>query len=142
MPQTICRKGTFFLVRPRPSTGVLCKSNANPDIVAADFGNNLAYASQLAIFASIIYEIYHPDRVAVRFTLQDSVGDVMSPCKSPDVHGKLAILNGWKNTFDQITGTIFGSALQICSGSNRSETHHFASIDWAAAGGVSKRLIS
>lgn len=72
-------------------------------IVAADFGNYLAYAPQLAIFESIICQQYHPDGVAI--TLQGSM-DATSPCKSPDVQGELAILNGWKDTFDQIPGII------------------------------------
>ncbi|KAJ4420992.1 hypothetical protein N0V82_004034 [Gnomoniopsis sp. IMI 355080] len=32
--------------------------------------------------------------------------DATSNCKSPDVQGELAILNGWKDTFDQIPGII------------------------------------
>ncbi|KAB8257987.1 major facilitator superfamily domain-containing protein [Aspergillus pseudonomiae] len=59
-------------------------------IVAADFGNALTVAPQIAIFESLI--CYQPG----------GGGD----CKSPEVQGELALLIGWKDTIDQLPGII------------------------------------
>ncbi|KAM3525736.1 hypothetical protein NHJ13051_003822 [Beauveria bassiana] len=67
-------------------------------VVAADFGNALSLAPQLKLCESLICgRIF--GRVAAN---ADGDGDLI--CKSPRVQSELAILIGWKDTFDQIPG--------------------------------------
>ncbi|PMB73846.1 hypothetical protein BM221_001272 [Beauveria bassiana] len=67
-------------------------------VVAADFGNALSLAPQLKLYESLICgRIF--GRVAAN---ADDDGDLI--CKSPRVQSELAILIGWKDTFDQIPG--------------------------------------
>ncbi|RAK98755.1 MFS general substrate transporter [Aspergillus ibericus CBS 121593] len=64
-------------------------------VVAADFGNYLSYAPQIAIFESIICHRLGENR----YSLGPGPG-----CKSPNVQAELALVNGWKDMFDQLPG--------------------------------------
>ncbi|KAM3469584.1 hypothetical protein MY5147_006941 [Beauveria neobassiana] len=64
-------------------------------VVAADFGNALSLAPQLKLYESLIC-----GRIFGRVAANDD--DLI--CKSPRVQSELAILIGWKDTFDQIPG--------------------------------------
>ncbi|KAM0739669.1 hypothetical protein ACQRIT_004853 [Beauveria bassiana] len=64
-------------------------------VVAADFGNALSLAPQLKLYESLIC-----GRIFGRVGANDD--DLI--CKSPRVQSELAILIGWKDTFDQIPG--------------------------------------
>ncbi|KAG8160879.1 hypothetical protein KVR01_009143 [Diaporthe batatas] len=75
---------------------LLCSS-----VVAADFGYSLAYAPQLSISESIICNQY--DHRAIQ---SPSGPGPSHPCKSPEVQGELALLYGWKDTFDGIPGIL------------------------------------
>ncbi|KAJ5488421.1 Major facilitator superfamily domain general substrate transporter [Penicillium expansum] len=63
-------------------------------VVAADFGNYLGYAPHIEILESIICR---QARGSDLFGVDDN-------CKSPQVQGELALINGWKDTFDQLPG--------------------------------------
>lgn len=63
-------------------------------VVAADFGNYLGYAPHIEILESIICR---QARGSGSFGVDDD-------CKSPQVQGELALINGWKDTFDQLPG--------------------------------------
>ncbi|KAJ5826597.1 Major facilitator superfamily domain general substrate transporter [Penicillium robsamsonii] len=65
-------------------------------VVAADFGNYLGYAPHIEILESIICR---------RAGRSNSFG-VDDNCKSPHVQGELALINGWKETFDQVPGIL------------------------------------
>ncbi|KAJ5188096.1 Major facilitator superfamily domain general substrate transporter [Penicillium cf. griseofulvum] len=65
-------------------------------VVAADFGNYLGYAPHIEILESIICR---QARGSNSFVGNDN-------CKSPDVQGELALVNGWKDTFDQVPGIL------------------------------------
>lgn len=81
---------------------LLCSS-----VVAADFGYSLAYAPQLSISESIICNQYHHRDAGVSHAIQASADLGGSPlCKSPEVQGELALLYGWKDTFDGIPGIL------------------------------------
>ncbi|OAA44074.1 MFS transporter [Beauveria brongniartii RCEF 3172] len=64
-------------------------------VVAADFGNALSLAPQLKLYESLICR-----RLFGRVAADDN--DLI--CKSPQVQSELALLIGWKETFDQIPG--------------------------------------
>ncbi|KAM3499743.1 hypothetical protein MY10362_007024, partial [Beauveria mimosiformis] len=64
-------------------------------VVAADFGNALSLAPQLKLYESLIC-----GRLFGRVAAD---GDDLI-CKSPQVQSELALLIGWKETFDQIPG--------------------------------------
>jgi MFS family permease len=64
--------------------------------VAADFGNYLGYAPHIEILESIICR---QARGSNSFVRNDN-------CKSPEVQGELALINGWKDTFDQVPGIL------------------------------------
>lgn len=66
-------------------------------VVAADFGNYLGYAPHIEILESIICR---QARASNSFRVD---GD---NCKSPQVQGELALINGWKATFDQLPGIL------------------------------------
>ncbi|GKZ22856.1 hypothetical protein AbraIFM66951_004980 [Aspergillus brasiliensis] len=66
-------------------------------VVAADFGNYLSYAPQIAIFESIICR---------RFGADSHTLEVVGGCKSPEVQAELALVNGWKDMFDQLPGIV------------------------------------
>ncbi|OJJ72219.1 hypothetical protein ASPBRDRAFT_75463 [Aspergillus brasiliensis CBS 101740] len=66
-------------------------------VVAADFGNYLSYAPQIAIFESIICR---------RFGADSHTLDAGAGCKSPEVQAELALVNGWKDMFDQLPGIL------------------------------------
>ncbi|KAM7213648.1 Major facilitator superfamily domain containing protein [Rhypophila decipiens] len=72
-------------------------------IVAADFAILLSKAPQLSILESQVYSIIH-------FNVAPNDSDTQQPeqdfCKSDIVQGELAILTGWKETFDTIPGII------------------------------------
>lgn len=76
-------------------------------IVAVDFCNVLSYAPQLEIFESIICRQV-PGHASTRDPVLGSPrsGNTASPCKSPEVQGELALLNGWKDTFDHLPGIV------------------------------------
>lgn len=81
---------------------LLCSS-----VVAADFGYSLAYAPQLSISESIICNQYHHRGGGISHAIQASAVPGGSPlCKSPEVQGELALLYGWKDTFDMIPGIL------------------------------------
>ncbi|KAH7016860.1 MFS transporter [Ilyonectria destructans] len=80
------------LYSPRYLLILVCMS-----IVAADFGNSLGYAPQLEIFESILCK-----QLLGLGTTPNGDGR----CKSPAVQDELALLNGWKDTFDQIPGIV------------------------------------
>ncbi|KAJ5970202.1 Major facilitator superfamily domain general substrate transporter [Penicillium vulpinum] len=63
-------------------------------VVAADFGNYLGYAPHIEILESII----------CRRARGSNLLGVDDNCKSPEVQGELALINGWKDTFDQLPG--------------------------------------
>ncbi|KAJ5160144.1 uncharacterized protein N7482_007148 [Penicillium canariense] len=65
-------------------------------IIAADFGNYLGYAPHIEILESIICR---------QARGSNSLG-VDDNCKSPQVQGELALINGWKDTFDQLPGIL------------------------------------
>ncbi|EJP63623.1 MFS transporter [Beauveria bassiana ARSEF 2860] len=67
-------------------------------VVAADFGNALSLAPQLKLYESLICR-----RIFGRVAANDGDGGDLI-CKSPRVQSELAILIGWKDTFDQIPG--------------------------------------
>ncbi|GKZ28480.1 hypothetical protein AbraIFM66950_007148 [Aspergillus brasiliensis] len=66
-------------------------------VVAADFGNYLSYAPQIAIFESIICR---------RFGADSHTLEVVGGCKSPEAQAELALVNGWKDMFDQLPGIV------------------------------------
>ncbi|RAK90678.1 MFS general substrate transporter [Aspergillus costaricaensis CBS 115574] len=66
-------------------------------VVAADFGNYLSYAPQISIFESIICR---------RFGADSHTVEVRGGCKSPEVQAELALVNGWKDMFDQLPGIL------------------------------------
>lgn len=65
-------------------------------VVAADFGNYLGYAPHIEILESII----------CRQAQGSNALGVDENCKSPQVQGELALINGWKDTFDQLPGIL------------------------------------
>ncbi|CAI7613203.1 unnamed protein product [Penicillium glandicola] len=65
-------------------------------VIAADFGSYLGYAPHIEILESIICRQIQGSK---------SVG-ISGSCKSPQVQGELALINGWKDTFDQIPGIL------------------------------------
>ncbi|KAJ5382218.1 Major facilitator superfamily domain general substrate transporter [Penicillium concentricum] len=65
-------------------------------VVAADFGNYLGYAPHIEIIESII----------CRQAGSNNSFGVDDNCKSPHVQGELALINGWKDTFDQVPGIL------------------------------------
>lgn len=69
-------------------------------IVAVDFGNGLSYAPQLSILEQIICQHLHMHPAALLASTDPPI------CKAPDVQGELAIVNGWKDTFDQVPGIL------------------------------------
>ncbi|KAL3467370.1 major facilitator superfamily domain-containing protein [Aspergillus heterothallicus] len=64
-------------------------------IVTIDFASYLSIAPQTQILEDIICRDLHPD--AITFS---------STCKDVDVQSELALLTGWKETFDQLPGII------------------------------------
>ncbi|KAF7594641.1 hypothetical protein BBP40_008731 [Aspergillus hancockii] len=64
-------------------------------IAAVDFGIYLSVAPQTQILEDIICRDLHPDAVASSHT-----------CKNIDVQSELALINGWKETFDQLPGIL------------------------------------
>ena len=69
-------------------------------ILLADFGFYLSAAPQTAIFERIICHKYYPDLNTT--AIVDSGGESASICKSEAVQSELALVNGWKDTFDMI----------------------------------------
>ncbi|KAJ5158044.1 Major facilitator superfamily domain general substrate transporter, partial [Penicillium coprophilum] len=65
-------------------------------VVAADFGNYLGYAPHIEILESII----------CRQAGSGNSFGIDDKCKSPLVQGELALINGWKDTFDQVPGIL------------------------------------
>lgn len=72
---------------------VICVS-----VVAADFGNALSFAPQMKIFESLICKHF-----LGRDPIDGADDDVW---KSSPVQTELALINGWKETFDQIPGIL------------------------------------
>jgi MFS family permease len=68
-------------------------------IVAADFGSYMAYAPQIAVFESLICRQHNGGEA-----LGSLARNTTSPCKTPGVQGELALINGWKDTVDQVPG--------------------------------------
>lgn len=71
-------------------------------VIICDFGGVLGYAPQLQLFEKIICDEHYA-----------SVGplgalDGLDPsrCKSQAVQAELALINGWKDTFETLPGTI------------------------------------
>ncbi|OJJ03079.1 hypothetical protein ASPVEDRAFT_42597, partial [Aspergillus versicolor CBS 583.65] len=64
-------------------------------IVTIDFGSALSAAPQTQILEDIVCRALHRDAVISAST-----------CKGADVQSELALINGWKETFDQIPGII------------------------------------
>ncbi|OGE54468.1 hypothetical protein PENARI_c006G08958 [Penicillium arizonense] len=65
-------------------------------VVAADFGNYLGYAPHIGILESIICRQARGSNLLL----------VDDNCKSPQVQRELALINGWKDTFDQLPGIL------------------------------------
>jgi hypothetical protein len=107
---------TAPLLSPTPNSGPPNNSNSNSNsnngrkkllilvacgifILAADFGFFLSQAPQTAIFEQIICRNYLINsRDDVNASLLNSPSD--DPCKSEAVQGELALINGYKETFD------------------------------------------
>lgn len=87
-PKTPWYKSARYLL------AVICVS-----VVAADFGNALSFAPQMKIFESLICK-----QCLGRDPIDGADDDV---CKSSRVQTELALINGWKGTFDQIPGILF-----------------------------------
>ncbi|KAF4277199.1 hypothetical protein CNMCM8689_004908 [Aspergillus fumigatus] len=68
-------------------------------IIAVNFGSYLAMAPQIQIFEYIICQKLHPEIALL--TPQEQID---ARCKSPDVQGELALVNGWKETLDALPG--------------------------------------
>lgn len=68
-------------------------------IIAVNFGSYLAMAPQIQIFEYIICQKMHPEIALL--TPQEQID---ARCKSPDVQGELALVNGWKETLDALPG--------------------------------------
>lgn len=64
-------------------------------IITIDFGDALSVAPQTQILEDIVCRALHRDTVISAST-----------CKGIDVQSELALINGWKETFDQIPGII------------------------------------
>lgn len=64
-------------------------------IVTIDLGGALSVAPQTQILEDIVCRALHRDAVSSAST-----------CKGVDVQSELALINGWKETFDQIPGII------------------------------------
>lgn len=69
-------------------------------ILLADFGFYLSAAPQTAIFERIICHSYYPDLNTTAIVGID--GETSTICKSEAVQSELALINGWKDTFDMI----------------------------------------
>ncbi|KAF5861515.1 hypothetical protein ETB97_012841 [Aspergillus alliaceus] len=66
-------------------------------ILTIDFGSFMSVAPQIEIFESIICKQHGHGIDAL---VEDS------PCKAADIQGELALLNGWKDTLEQLPGII------------------------------------
>ncbi|KAL4929070.1 putative MFS transporter [Aspergillus undulatus] len=63
--------------------------------ITIDFGDYLSVTPRTQILENIICHNFHPDAAANSST-----------CKDADVQRELALINGWKDTFDQLPGII------------------------------------
>ncbi|KAF8857305.1 hypothetical protein BDZ45DRAFT_705265 [Acephala macrosclerotiorum] len=83
-------------------------------IVTIDFSAYLSVAPQILIFETIICRRLHNEDILAG-------GD--DPCKSLDVRGELALLNGWKDMLDQLPGIalalLYGASWQTASDVSR-----------------------
>lgn len=67
-------------------------------LLSINFGNFMAQPSQLQIFEDIICKNYV---LSINAT-SNSAGTLDNVCKSPAVQKELALVTGWKNTFDTL----------------------------------------
>ncbi|KAL4935447.1 major facilitator superfamily domain-containing protein [Aspergillus oleicola] len=65
--------------------------------ITIDFGDCLSTTPRTQILENIICHNFHPDTATTSNPSQ---------CKDADVQSELALINGWKDTFDQLPGII------------------------------------
>lgn len=78
-------------------------------VLTVDFGFFLSQAPQTAVFEQIICRNYglHSHKFA------NVTADAVNPCKSELVQGELALIQGYKDTFETLP-SMFGSVVEWC----------------------------
>ncbi|BAE63096.1 unnamed protein product [Aspergillus oryzae RIB40] len=86
---------------------------ASLTFLITDIAGQIIVAPRLAIFEHIICKAYYTQ-------VSGAAGTGMGDCKVEPVQSELALINGWREMFDNIPGTSYTLAWLICLHSHRS----------------------